>query len=145
MVPVAGCHVEPPSVETSTPATTPPTSLAVPETVLFTPSCSVAPFAGEVTVAVGAVVSVDLLASVRPLDSAKGCAPMSAKRLTVACWMFGSGGLPLGLVFGTSHALVLSRPHDHCTVPAPKTRAPLGARYIVRWWVAVWLMAVVLP
>ena len=31
----------------------------------------------------------------------------------------------------------LSRPQDHCTVPAPNTRAPLGARYSVRWWVAV--------
>ncbi len=31
----------------------------------------------------------------------------------------------------------LSRPHDHCTVPAPNTRAPLAARYKVRWWVAV--------
>ena len=30
-----------------------------------------------------------------------------------------------------------SRPHDHWTVPAPKTSAPRGARYSVRLWVAV--------
>ena len=38
VVPVAGCHVEPPSTDTSTPATTPPVSLAVPVTVTGTPS-----------------------------------------------------------------------------------------------------------
>ena len=52
---------------------------------------------------------------------------MSAKRLTVACCMVGSAGLPLGLL--------PSRPQVHWTVPAPKTRAPLGARYSERWWV----------
>src|SRR3981081_275096 len=35
--PVALCQVVPPSVETSTPATTPPVSLAVPETVTAVP------------------------------------------------------------------------------------------------------------
>jgi hypothetical protein len=37
-LPVAGCHVLPPSVEISTPATTPPLSLAVPEIVVVAPS-----------------------------------------------------------------------------------------------------------
>src|SRR4051794_5723485 len=38
VVPDAGCHVAPPSVETSTPATTPPVSLAVPEMITGVPS-----------------------------------------------------------------------------------------------------------
>src|SRR6476646_10584217 len=39
VVPVAGCQVVPPSVDTSTPATLPPPeSLAVPETVTVAPS-----------------------------------------------------------------------------------------------------------
>ena len=84
----------------------------------------------------GAVVSVDGEAAASPLISVVACAPMSAKRLTVACCMTGSTEAPAGgpLLF---HALVVSRPHAHCTVPAPKTSAPLGARYIVRWWVWV--------
>src|SRR3954453_3383213 len=40
VVPVAGCHVAPPSVETSTPATTPPLSEAVPEIVSSVPSAT---------------------------------------------------------------------------------------------------------
>ena len=130
MVPVAGCHVVPPSVETSTPATTPPTSLAVPEIVVLAPSWRLAPFAGEAMLAVGFVVSVDFVAVLRPSagSSANGWTPMSANRLTVACCMFLSGGLLLGLVADASHAFVSSRPQDHCTVPAPNTSAPLGAR-----------------
>ena len=48
---------------------------------------------------------------------------MSAKMLTVACCITGSvaeDGGPL-----LDHAFVVSRPHAHCTVPAPKTIAPL--------------------
>ncbi len=56
---------------------------------------------------------------------------MSANRLTVACWT------AVSEVGRASAEWLLSRPHAHWTVPAPKTRAPLGARYIVRWWVAV--------
>src|SRR4051794_34086728 len=100
VVPVAGCHVLPPSVETSTPATTPPASLAVPVIVVVAPSWRLAPFAGDVMVAVGAVLSVDLLATLSPSagSSANGCTPMSAKRLTVACCMLLSSGVPEGRV-----------------------------------------------
>src|SRR5947208_10240872 len=41
--PLAGCQVTPPSVDTSTPPTTPPASVAVPLTITLTPLCSVAP------------------------------------------------------------------------------------------------------
>ena len=34
-------------------------------------------------------------------------------------------------------ARVCRSPHDHCTVPAPNTSAPLEARYSDKWWVAV--------
>src|SRR5262249_61041839 len=48
VVPVAGCQVVPPSVETSTPATTPPpVSAAGPETVTAAPSARFAFGAGE--------------------------------------------------------------------------------------------------
>ena len=69
---------------------------------------------------VGAVRLADADAAVRPLINVAGCAPMSAKRLTVACCMFRSTGPPL--------RLLASRPQAHCTVPAPNTQAPLGAR-----------------
>ena len=42
-MPVAGCQVVPPSVETSTPATAPPASVAVPEIVNRVPSAIAAP------------------------------------------------------------------------------------------------------
>src|SRR5207248_11588553 len=46
-VPVAGCHVEPPSTDTSTPATTPPpASLAGPVTATVVPCCTELPPAG---------------------------------------------------------------------------------------------------
>src|SRR5689334_8947928 len=58
-VPVAVCQVAPPSVETSTAATTPPpASVAVPEIVVELPSVRPAPSDGEEMVAVGGVVSV---------------------------------------------------------------------------------------
>ena len=76
--------------------------------------------AGDVIVEVGAVASVDGVAAVSPAINEAGCTlPMSANRFTVACCM------------AVSVALVvppLSSPHAHCTVPAPNTRAPLGAR-----------------
>src|ERR1700712_4634272 len=56
---VAGCHVLPPSVETSTPAMTPPPpSVAVPVIMTLVPSVRLAPAAGDVIVDVGFVVSV---------------------------------------------------------------------------------------
>src|SRR5215471_14964099 len=113
---VAGCRVVPPSVETSTPATTPPpVSAADPLTVTAAPSDSVAPEDGDVIVEVGAVVSVDAVAAVTPDISVVGCTPMSANRFTVACCMAES-------VLVVSPPL--SSPHDHCTVPAPNTSAP---------------------
>ena len=86
------------------------------------------PWVGEVMVVVGAVWSVDSVASTRLLCRVEGCAPISASRFTVACCIVGSGGSSEGSVAKLPQALVLSRPHAHCTVPAPKTRAPLGAR-----------------
>ena len=59
------------------------------------------------------------MAGVSPDISVAGCAPMSANRFTVACCMAVS-------VLPPSRQPPLSRPHDHCTVPAPNTRAPLG-------------------
>ncbi len=62
VVSVAGCQVEPPSVETSTPATTPPpVSVAVPVIVTALPSGSRFRAVGEVIVEVGGVVSVDFV------------------------------------------------------------------------------------
>src|SRR5689334_19709965 len=83
--PDAGCQVVPPSVDTSTPPTTPPTSLAVPEMPMALPACTVPPPAGEVITTVGAVVSVDPEAAVRPEIRVTGWTPMSARRFTVAC------------------------------------------------------------
>ena len=122
----------PPSAETSTPATTPPpASVAVPLMVTAEPSEKVAPDDGDVIVDVGGVVSVDCVAGASPDISVAGCTlPMSANRFTVACCMAGS-------VSRGPDPDPLSSPHAHCTVPAPNTRAPLDARYKVRWWVTV--------
>jgi hypothetical protein len=131
---VAGDQVWPPLVDTSTPATTPPpASVAVP---VMTPPL----FA--VIVDVGGVASVGGQVTTRPGIRVAGCAPMSAKRLTVACCVSGSGA-PLGPA--SLQAFVVSSPHDHCTVPAPNTSAPLGARYSVRWWVSVTPFATLVP
>src|SRR3954470_23251227 len=122
--PVAGCQVAPPSTETSTPPTTPPpASAAVPEIRTVEPAWTVPPGTGSTREA-GGVRSVEAGAGASGACSVPGCAPMSASRLTVACWMRGSGG-PTG-----APALLswwASRPHDHCVVPAPNTSAPLGA------------------
>ena len=92
--PVAGCQVAPPSVETSTPATTPdgllvvvppPASAAVPLIVTGVPTCTGLEI--NVTVDVGAIVSLDALAARRPVIRLCGCTPMSANRFTVACCM----------------------------------------------------------
>ena len=84
---MAGCQLVPPSRETSTPATLPPTSAAVPVTVTMAPLVNVAPDVGEVIVDVGAVVSVDLAATVNVASRVTGCAPWSARMFTVACFM----------------------------------------------------------
>src|SRR5262249_15429863 len=103
--------------------TPPPASVAVPVIVTEEPSDKLAPAAGEVIVDVGGVVSVDAVAGVSPDMSVAGCAPMSADRVTVACCLAG-----LVLPPAVADPVPLSRPHAHCTVPAPNTRAPLGAR-----------------
>ena len=98
--------------------------------VMGEPAVSVAPAEGEVIVDVGVAVSVDVLATVRPATRVVGCTPMSASRLTVAWRIEASVGVP-------ARSWVASSPHDHCTLPAPKTSAPLGARYSVRACVAL--------
>src|SRR6266700_908121 len=83
--PLAGCHVVPPSTETSTPPTTPPPiSVAVPE-MLTVLDCIVEPPLGEVIVELGAVASVDAEAATRPVCRVAGRAPRSANKFTVAC------------------------------------------------------------
>src|SRR4051812_38092847 len=91
-VPLAVCHVDPPSTDTSTAATTPPPlSAAVPVIVTRLPFSTWPPFAGEVMVDAGAKMSDDepLATSGRagsaPTCSVPGWAPMSASRFTVAC------------------------------------------------------------
>ena len=129
--PVARCQVVPPSVETSTPPTTPPpVSVAVPDTVTCVPGAIELLAAGEVIVDLGAVASELGVAAVRPVMSVPGWAPMSANRLTVACCM-------LVLAAALPRSWLASSPHDHWTVPAPKTRAPLAALYIVMLCTAV--------
>src|SRR3954449_2038233 len=126
VVPLASCQVVPPSVETSPPATVPPpVSVAVPVSVTCAPSATVA--GGFVIVDVGAVESGGGGAGTRAGCRVLAWGARSARTLTVACCMLRSG---------VAFALKSSRPHAHCTVPAPKTRAPLGARYIVRLCVA---------
>ena len=83
------------------------------------------------------MLSVDAEAAVRSDCIVPGWAPMSASRFSVACSMLRSGAVLSGFQS--------SRPQAHCTVPAPNTRAPLGARYMVRLCVAVPLSVVVLP
>ena len=93
LVPVAGCQEPPPSVEYSTPATTPPpVSEAVPVTVTRVPFGWVDPAAGVAMLTVGPVVSVDLVVATRPDIKVVGWALMSANRLTSACCMRGSAG-----------------------------------------------------
>src|SRR6266542_1290431 len=93
VVPMAGCQVLPPSVDTSTPATTPPTSAAVPVMEMLAPLVNEAPAVGEVMTEVGSVVSVDRLAGTKPVRSEPGCAFMSASKLMVACCMLTSAAV----------------------------------------------------
>src|SRR6185503_2873903 len=121
-VPVARVQEAPPLVDTSTPdSRPPPDSAAVPVMVIGVPAVNDAPPAGEVIVEVGGARSVDATAATRPDCIVPGCAPMSAKRLTVACFMRTSAA-------SEPRSCDESRPHDHCTVPAPNTSAPLGWR-----------------
>src|SRR6478752_3407054 len=93
VVPVAAYQVAPPSAETSTPATRPAASDAVPVTVTTSPFFCAAPAAGVEIETVGPAVSVDLVAALTPAISVVGWAPMSASRFTCACCMRGSATL----------------------------------------------------
>ena len=128
--PYAGRHVAPPSSETSIAATAPPTSVAVPPMRNPFPTVAGAPAVGDRMVATGRVVSVDAVGIVRPAIRLVGVAPRSASTLRVACCMRRSGIEP-------PWSFSVSSPQAHCTVPAPNTSAPLAARCIVRWCVAV--------
>ena len=99
----------------------PPASELVPLIVTLVPALIEAPGAGEVMIDVGAVTSLDGVAGVRPASSVAGRTSMSANRLTVACFIRASAAV-------LPRSWLASRPQDHWTVPAPKTRAPLGAR-----------------
>src|SRR5580765_1230686 len=122
VVPVAGAHVAPPSTDTSTPRTLPPpTSAALPVIVVVAPAGTEPPSSGKPIDDVGALASPDAAAATSPDWSEPACAPISASRFTVACCIASTGAsLP--------RSCTASSPHDHCTVPAPKTSAPLGAR-----------------
>src|SRR6185295_18938347 len=92
-VPSAVRHVAPLSTETSTAATTPPTSLAVPVIVTGLPLWACAPIVGDVITEIGAITSLDGIVAIRgrfgsaPVCSVAGAAPMSASRVIVACWI----------------------------------------------------------
>ena len=66
----------------------------------------------------------------RPGCSDPACTPMSDSRFTVACLTARSAA-------ADPRSCSLSNPHDHWTVPAPKTSAPLLCRYSVRLCVAL--------
>ena len=129
VVPAARRQVAPPSTDTSTAATTPSASAAVPVTVSGVPTGTSAPVAGHVTTDVGGVWSADVDGYTRFDCSVAGSAPMSASTLAVACCIRACGA-------PESRGWVSSRPHAHWQVPVAHTRAPLGARYSVRRWVA---------
>ena len=94
------------------------------------PPVTVAPAAGEVIVEVGAVVSVDCVAATRPASQRRGLRAHVGEEVDRR--LLHASGRP-----GRPPSWLASRPQDHWTVPAPNTSAPLGARYSVRWWVAV--------
>src|SRR5664279_510863 len=84
LVPVAGCHVAPPSTVTSTPATTPPESVAVPETVTWVPS-AMFPAVGVLMVTAGGGWALEADVATRPGCKLVGWTPMSARTLIVSC------------------------------------------------------------
>ena len=120
--PLAGCQVNPPSTETSTlPTTPPPASEAVPliDTALF--ACTVAAGWGE----------GDHRRRRRAIRRLRGG---DETRLD-SCGLYAhvSEEVDRRLLHGSvgvdpPRSWLPSRPHDHCTVPDPKTSAPLAAR-----------------
>src|SRR4051794_8361247 len=78
--PIAGCHVVPPSTDTSTaPTMPPPVSDAMPAMVTGARGCTIVPAAGEVITDVGAVASDEGDAATSPACRFAGCTDMSAK------------------------------------------------------------------
>ena len=116
--PAAGCQLAPLSSDTSTPAMTPPLSVAVPWIWYGVPTTGAGP---AVMLVVGLTMSVVAEAAARAVIWVRGWMRMSANRFTVACCMLRSS------VLAGPSCTALS-PKAHWTVPAPKTRAPLGAR-----------------
>ena len=103
-------------------------SVAVPVIVTRLPLWTCAPAAGDVMTDVGANVSVDALAAISGEPD---------RRRSAACGLRAHvgqqvhGRLLHGLIGHCASAprsWMLSNPHDHCTVPAPKTSAPLACR-----------------
>src|SRR5438105_3910535 len=89
--PDTGCHVAPPSTETSMPATRPPPkSAALPVIVAgcWRPNALV----GGSMVDAGEAASPDIIAGTSPGWIDAGCTPMSANRFTVACCILMSTG-----------------------------------------------------
>src|SRR6478609_6593724 len=75
VVPVADFHVAPLSLDTSTPATRPAASAAVPVSVTTSPFFCACPAAGVLIVTVGPAVSVDFVAALIPVINVVGWAP----------------------------------------------------------------------
>ena len=97
----------------------PPVSVAVPVMVTRSPLPTAAPLAGDVTADTGLAASADALEPINPDCMLPGWAPMSANRFTVACCKARLGG-------ADPRSWLPSSPHAYCTVPAPKTSAPLS-------------------
>src|SRR2546428_199277 len=76
--PVARCHDTPPLTETSTAATVPVGSDAVPLITTSVPPANVDPLVGETIVEMGTSVSTDAVAGMSPAIRVTGCTPMSA-------------------------------------------------------------------
>ena len=116
-VPLARFHVAPPSTDTSTTPTAPSASVAVPLIVTSVPPGTWPPARGKPIADEAAVTSPDAATATRPGWIDPGWAPISASRFTVACRMAALG-------IEAPRSWLPSRPHDHWTVPAPKTSAP---------------------
>ena len=79
---------------------------------------------------VGGVVSVDFVAATRPDSQRRRLRAHIGEQVDRRL-------LHVGVRRVARPGSRSSRPQLHWIVPAPNTSAPLGARYSVRWWVAV--------
>ena len=110
-------------------------SVAVPEIVTLLPSVRMlARPSASVIVEVGAVVSVDAVVATQPGQQRRRLHAHVGEQVDRRL-LHVRVGLAVGPL--SSRRSSSSRPQAHCTVPAPNTSAPLGARYRVRLWVAV--------